>query len=316
MRDMDAFVGLLDGPRARGAFVLRSVMSPPWSLRVVDEAPLTLFAIVKGEAWIAPDRGEPVRLGPGDVAVARGPDHYTVADDPASPPDVVIHPGQRCCSLDGESMAEKMSLGVRTWGNDSNGSTVMLIGAYESMGDISDRLLRALPPLLSLANDQWNSPLVSLLCDEVVKDEPGQAAVLDRLLDLLLIAILRAWFARPEAEEPAWYRSQGDPIVGRALRVMHENPAHPWTVASLAAEIGVSRAALARRFHDLVGEPPMTFLTGWRLALAADLLREPDATVGSVAEKVGYSSPFALSTAFKRVRGVSPQEHRVSAKSV
>jgi AraC-like DNA-binding protein len=205
--------------------------------------------------------------------------------------------------------------GVRTWGNDPDGSTLMLVGAYESTGDISDRLLRALPPLLSLSNDQWDSPLVSLLCDEVEKDQPGQAAVLDRLIDLLLIAVLRAWFTRPEAESPAWYRSQGDPIVGRALHIMHSNPAHPWTVASLAAEIGVSRAALSRRFHDLVGEPPMTFLTGWRLALAADLLCEPDATVGTVAQKVGYSSPFALSTAFKRVRGVSPQEHRVRAMS-
>ena len=123
----------------------------------------------------------------------------------------------------------------------------------------------------------------------------------------MLIAVLRAWFARPEAQAPAWYRAQGDPIVGRALRVMHSNPAHPWTVASLAAEAGASRALHARRFHDLVGEPPMTFLTGWRLALAAELLCEPDATVGSVAQKVGYGGPFALSTAFKRVRGVSPQ---------
>ena len=312
IRDMEPFVGLLDGPRARGAFALRSVMSPPWSLRVLAESPLTLIAIVQGEAWVVPDRGEAVRLGPGDVAVTRAPDHYTVADDPATPTDVVIHPGQRCCSLDGESVEEKMTLGVRTWGNDPNGSTVMLIGAYESMGDVSDRLLRALPPLLSLAHDQWGSPLVSMLCDEVVKDEPGQAAVLDRLLDLLLIAVLRAWFARPEAKEPAWYQSQGDPLVGRALRIMHRNPAQSWTVASLASETGVSRSVLARRFHDIVGEPPMTFLTGWRLALAADLLCEPDATVGSVAQKVGYSSPFALSTAFKRVRGVSPQEHRAS----
>jgi AraC-like DNA-binding protein len=290
-------------------------MTPPWSLRILAESPLTLLAMVKGYAWVVPDVGEPVRLGIGDVAVTRAPDHYTVADDPASPTDVVIHPGQRCCSPDGESMEEEMSLGVRTWGNDPDGSTLMLVGAYESKGDISDRLLRALPPLLSLSNDQWDSPLVSLLCDEVEKDQPGQAAVLDRLIDLLLIAVLRAWFTRPEAEAPAWYRSQGDPIVGRALHIMHGNPAHPWTVAGLAAEIGVSRAALSRRFHDLVGEPPMTFLTGWRLALAADLLCEPDATVGTVAEKVGYSSPFALSTAFKRVRGVSPQEHRARAMS-
>lgn len=88
--------------------------------------------------------------------------------------------------------------------------------------------------------------------------------MLDRLIDLLLIAVLRAWFTRPEAEAPAWYRSQGDPVVGRTLQIMHKNPGHPWTVAGLATEVGVSRAALSRRFHDLVGEPPMTFLTGWR----------------------------------------------------
>src|SRR6266540_6030447 len=111
-----------------------------------------------------------------------------------------------------------------------------------------------------LAHDAWDSTVVSLLGDEIVKDDPGQEAVLDRLLDLLLVAVLRAWFSRPEAEAPAWYRAYGDPVVGRALRMLHNHPAHPWTVAKLAAEAGVSRAALARRFTELVGEPPMTFL--------------------------------------------------------
>ena len=89
----------------------------------------------------------------------------------------------------------------------------------------------------------------------------------------------------------------------------------PWSVRiqdRAALTVGVSRAALARRFTELVGEPPMSFLTGWRLALAADLLREPDATVGGVAREVGYGSPFALSTAFKRVRGITPREHRAT----
>ena len=102
-------------------------------------------------------------------------------------------------------------------------------------------------------------------------------------------------------------------MVGRALRILHRDPAQPWTVAKLAAETGVSRAALARRFTELVGEPPMAYLAGWRLALAADLLREPDATVGSVARQVGYGSPFALSAAFKREHGVSPQQYRTGA---
>jgi AraC-like DNA-binding protein len=311
---MDALAGLLDGPRAQGAFLLRSVLDPPWSIRIQDEAPLTMVAMVRGGAWVVPDRADGVRLHPGDVAVLRGPDPYTVADDPATPPQVVVHPGQRCTTPDGEDLVPAMEwLGVRTWGNSPHGSVVMLTGTYQLRGEVSGRLLAALPALLVLPGDAWDSPLIALLGEEIVKDEPGQEAVLDRLLDLLLIAVLRAWFSRPEAEAPAWYRAHTDPVVGRALRLMHNNPDRPWTVATLAEATGVSRAALARRFTELVGEPPMTYLTGWRLALAADLLREPDATVGAVARQVGYGSPFALSTAFKRVRGVSPRQHRAGA---
>lgn len=312
---MDPFGGLLDGLRARGAFALRCVMTPPWSLDIRAESPLTLIAALRGDVWVRPRAGAPVRLAVGDVAVTRAPDHYIVASDADTPPGVIVHPGQDCRSPEGESLLEEMTHGVRTWGNDPGGSTLMMVGAYASTGDVSDRLLRALPPLLWLRNAQWESPLVAMLADEMKKDEPGQAAVLDRMLDLLLIAVLRGWFTRPEAKEPTWYRSQADPVVGRALRIMHGDPAHPWTLERLARQTGVSRAALSRRFHDVVGEPPMTFLTGWRMALAADLLCEPDATVGTVAPQVGYSSPFALSTAFKRVRGMSPQAHRTAVLS-
>lgn len=310
---MDNFSGLLDGPRARGAFLLRGLMQPPWSIRILDEAPLALIAIARGEAWITADGDKPVRLGPGDVAVASGPDPYTISDAPSRPPDIVVYPGQACRSLSGEPLDESMRLGVRTWGNDAEGTATMLIGAYESMGDISQSLLSALPSLITLEQEQWDCPLIDMLSDEVSKDEPGQTAVLDRLLDLILIAALRAWFAGEEASAPGWYRAQSDPVVGHVLAIMHNNPDLPWTVASLAAEAGVSRAALARRFHELVGEPPMTYLTERRLSLAADLLREPDATVASVASQVGYGSPFALSTAFKRHRGITPKAHRAGA---
>ncbi|MGF1527126.1 MAG: AraC family transcriptional regulator [Candidatus Competibacterales bacterium] len=312
---MDNLGGLLDAPRARGAFALRAVMTSPWSLRILAQSPLTLIAGVAGELWIVPGQGEPVRVGPGDIAVTRAPDPYTVADSQATPPQVIVHPGQRCCDLEGNSLLESMTHGVRTWGNDPQGTTVFLVGAYEHLSDISDRLLRALPPVLSLSHADWESPLVPLLRDEVIKDEPGQASVLDRLLDLLLTAALKAWFARHDACRPEWWRSQGDRVVERALRAMHDNPAHPWTLDKLAAAAGASRASLARRFHNLVGEPPMTFLKNWRMAMAADLLCQPDETVGTVAEKIGYGTPFAFSAAFKRVRGLSPQEHRVRALS-
>jgi AraC-like DNA-binding protein len=310
---VDAVAGLLDGPRARGAFLLRSILDPPWSLRIQDEAPLALVAIVEGEAWVVPDDREAVPLAAGDVALMRGPDPYILADDPATPPQAVIHPGERCTTPEGGELIEMSHFGVRTWGNSPEGSTVMLVGAYQMRGEISRRLLGALPPLLVLPGESWDSPLIPLLAGEITKDDPGQEAVLDRLLDLLLIAVLRAWFARPEAEAPAWYRARSDPVVGHVLRLLENNPARAWTVAELAAQAGVSRAVLARRFTELVGEPPIKFLTGWRLTLAADLLREPDATIGWVAAQVGYGSSFALSTAFKRERGISPQEHRARA---
>src|SRR5215216_3622967 len=191
---MDAVAGLLDGPRARGAFLLRSSMDPPWSLRIQDEA------------HIVPDAGEAVRLERDDVAIVRGPDAYLVADDPGTAPQAVIHPGQRCTTPEGRELTGMTDQGVRTWGNSADGATVMLTGTYQFDGEVSRRLLRALPALIVLADDQWDCPVIPLLADEIVKDEPGQEAVLDRLLDLLLIAVLRAWFARPEAGAPAWYR--------------------------------------------------------------------------------------------------------------
>ncbi|MEV0705506.1 AraC family transcriptional regulator [Saccharopolyspora sp. NPDC050389] len=307
---MDALANLLDGPRARGAFLLRAALDPPWSLRIQDRAPLTLMALVRGSAWAVPDAGEPVRLEPGDVVIARGPDAYTVADDPSTPWQVVVHPGQGCSAPSGEPLRDLTDVGVRTWGTDLDASTNMLIGTYQGAGEISSRLLTALPALVVVRQGSLDSPLVELLAAEIGKDSPGQEAVLDRLLDLLLIASLRAWFASPEAQAPAWYRAHRDPVVGRALQLLHHDPAFPWTVESLATRSGVSRAGLARRFTELVGEPPMKYLTGWRLAMAADLLRESDATIASVARQVGYGSAFALSNAFKRQFEVSPQDHR------
>ena len=310
---MDGLAALLDGPRARGAFLLRCLMDPPWAVRLQDESPLTVTAVVRGEMWAVPDGDAPFRLGPGDVLVTVGTDHWTIGDGPATDVQAVIHPGQHCTTPDGRPLAEEMHQGVRSWGNSATGETLMLVGAYSLEGEVSRRLLRALPRFVVLSEADLGSPLLPLLADEIVKDAPGQDAVLDRLLDLLLIAVLRAWFSRPEADPPAWYVGQSDPVVGPALRLMQHHPDHPWTVAELAAVAGVSRAAFARRFTDAVGEPPMTFLTGWRLALAADLLRDPSATLATVARQVGYSTPFALSAAFKREHGVSPREHRASA---
>ncbi len=285
-----------------------SLLDPPWSLRVQDQAPLTVLAMIRGKGWVSTESGSSQQVGAGDVVIFRGPQPYTVSDDPATEPQIVVQPGQVTTTPDGEILCETLTLGIRQWGTDPDGETLMVTGTYESAGAVSTRLLRALPQVAVLPRGDLDSRLLDLLVDEATRDRPAQGAVLDRLLDLLLIAALRAWFARDDA--PAWYHAYSDPLVGKALRLLQHNPAHPWTVVALADAVGMSRAALARRFTELVGEPPMTFLTEWRLSLAADLLAETDSTVESIARQVGYGSAFALSTAFKRHFGVSPRDHR------
>ncbi len=143
-------------------------------MRIQDEAPLCLVALTRGVAWLMPDEGNAQRLLPGDVAIMRGPDPYTLADDPGTDPQVIIVPGQECKTPDGEDVPLMQYMGVRTWGNSPEGSTVMLNGTYEMEREVSRRLLAALPPVLVLPADAWESPLLSLLASEIVKDDPGR----------------------------------------------------------------------------------------------------------------------------------------------
>ncbi len=298
---MDALTDLLRGVRAQGALVCRSFASPPWSIGYAATAPLTIAIASRGDGWLIADGHPPMRLSTGDIGLLRGPTRFVLADDPATPPQVDTS----------EPDCGQWLIGTRTYGFHDQGDAVFITAAYEVEGSVSDRLLNALPQAFVVPCEPC--PTLDLLSDEVAKDRPGQDIVLDRLLDLLLVFALREWFDRPEASPPAWYQALGDPVVGPALRAIHDEPGRTWTVGDLAGKARVSRAALAKRFTALVGVPPLTYLTEWRMTVAADLLAEPDATVGAVARAVGYTDGFAFSTAFKRVRGVRPSDHRVVA---
>jgi AraC-like DNA-binding protein len=306
---MDPLAHLLDGPRAHRAFALRVVMAPGWSIEVRDEAPLTIIATMTGSA-VLDDDGRRLALEKGDVALVRGPAPYSVSDDPNRTPDAVIHPGQLCTTPTGEHLDLEMTHGVRTWGNSPSGDTSMLIGTYTSDAEVSRAVTAALPRVATVRAGQVDPVVVALLEREITSDAPGQGGTVDRLLDVLLVHTIRGWAAENPESARGWLAGRADPLVSRALELFHGDPAGPWTLDLLARRLNVSRATVAGRFRATVGESPIAYLTNWRMLLASEMLALPEVTTSQIAADVGYGSPFALSTAFKRRFRQSPTEYR------
>ncbi|GAA3463822.1 cupin domain-containing protein [Saccharothrix longispora] len=309
---MDAFSDLIRGVRAHGSLFGSSTLAPPWNLHFVDGAPLTLCTVLTGEGWIVPEGRPPEPLRARETIVVRGPATFAFVDEVGTGAEPVSC-GEHCATPD--QGGTRYRLGWNDTGCAAGGDgTTLIVGAYPVRGEISRRLLDALPVVLRVDAGGTGDPVLDHLAAEVAVDAPGQQVVLDRLLDWMLVCTLREWFDRPDGRPPAWWAAQRDPVVGDALRLLHAEPAAPWTVAALAGRTGVSRATLAKRFTDLVGEPPLTYLTRWRMTLAADLLVEREAaTIADIARTVGYANPFGFSAAFKRVRGTNPSEFRRAA---
>ncbi|WP_433163238.1 AraC family transcriptional regulator [Kribbella sp. CA-247076] len=267
----DTLSRFLDDVRPIGVVVENARLSSPWQVQCPNGAALTVVAMVQGAAVLTVEGQSPLRLAEGAVAIIVGPTPYALSD--------------------GES-------------------AVLVTGAYDVHSGVCDRVLGGLPSVLYVESGAEVGRAVSMLGHELDGDRAGRKALLDRLVDLVLLTALREWLDRPDSGAPPWYTAQNDPAVGAALALIHAEPARRWTVEELARAAAMSRAAFSRRFRDLVGEPPMSYLTCWRLCLASDLLRQTDDTLATVARKVGYANAFALSAAFTRFYGVRPGEYR------
>ncbi len=306
---MDVFSDLIRGVRANGSMFGSLALTAPWSLHFVDGAPLTLCTVIGGEGWIVPEDQEPERLRERETIVVRGPATFRFVDEPGTTAEP-LECGEFCAVPELGGTSHRLG-----WVDGAPGRTTLIVGAYPVHGEISQRLLDVLPVVLRVGAGGSGDAVLDHLAAEVRVDAPGQQVVLDRLLDWMLVCTLREWFDRPDARPPSWWAGQRDPVVGDALSLLHAEPAAPWTVGLLAERTGVSRSTLAKRFAELVGEPPLTYLTNWRMTLAADRLSEPSATVADVARSVGYSDAFGFSAAFKRVRGVNPSQYRAGSRT-
>lgn len=301
-------LSVLRAGRPRSALV---TWDGPWAQQFAPVPGAVGFrVVVRGSCVLLPAGAAPVRLGAGDVVLLPHGRGHVLADSPATPPAA-----QACDPADSRHSHPLVTA-------DATGSsTVTLCGAYELAPDGHHPLLRDLPEVIHLdAHADGRTELrtaVDMLGAELTRPRLGTDAAIPALLDMLLLYALRAWFDESRTRPGiGWAAALRDPAVAAALHAIHREPAHPWTVASLAGLAGLSRAPFARRFTELAGQPPVRYLTWWRMTAAARLLRESTTPLNAIAEVVGYHSEFAFAVAFKRQYGIPPGRYRRSTDVV
>ncbi|WP_455711915.1 AraC family transcriptional regulator [Streptomyces bobili] len=308
---MDPLSSLLSGIRAEGSVVSHAVLEAPWTIRFADGAPLTMVSVLRGGGTLLlPDSTEQA-VGVGDTAIVRGPDLFHLVDRPSScdRPHVEY---EIACFVE-EAACTAQDLGGIRWGNDPDGATALIVGAYRASGHRHQRLLRALPPVLVINEGSEVCAWLEAAAADAATRSAGSQALMDRLLDWALVCTLRTWFEQAGQDAPDWYRGLAEPILAPALQAFHARPSKTWTVAGLAAESGVSRALFAKRFTEVMGRPPLAYLTECRMDEAEALLSDTDFAIAQIAKSVGYADAFGFSAAFKRHRGLSPSVFRAAA---
>jgi AraC-like DNA-binding protein len=255
---------------------------------------------------IQPD-GTSLMLTAGDLVFLRRGGQHILCTDPALPPTDYTH----------DRVAHGAAFGQLRI--DGPGPRAVLACAAYKLDVISSHpLLANLPDVIHLpAGAPRGAALegsIRQVSDEMTDPHGTSASIVVALIEVLLLRILRAWHIELPAEQASgWAAAVADPAIGPALQAIHARPASPWTVDTLASEVGLSRAAFARRFSTVLGMPPLAYLTGWRMTMARRLLRETRLPLAAVAERTGYSSEFAFAKAFKRESGMAPGSYRLAA---
>lgn len=288
---------------------VRTEAYAPWGLRFGPVAGAGFHMVLQGSCVVIAPGGDPVALSPGDLVFLHSGREHVLADQPGSP----------IVAFEAEATHERSVIG-RVDVPGPGPRCVLLCGAYKLDLERPHPLLRDMPELVHLpARPGEHGALraaVDLLSAEVEHAGPGRDAIVPSLIDALLVYLLRAWLADQQGVHVrGWAAALSDPSIGAALHGIHDDPAHPWSVASLGQCAGMSRAVFARRFTDLVGEPPLAYLTRWRMTTAGKLLRESDLPVDAVARRSGYMSEFSFARAFKREFGVAPGGYRRTRRS-
>ncbi len=288
--------------RMRGVFYSRCELTAPWGIELPAIADSLMFhVVISGSCWLEVAGRERLRLQPGDLAlVPHGAGHFLRSDEAALTPGLFTLPR--------DVVSERYEV-IRV--NGGGEPARLLCGTVYFDHPAARQLSALLPPVILVqgwrsAESEWIASTLRLMASEAQSPRPGGEEVITRLADILVIQAIRVWLEQESTTASGWLAALHDPQIGRALAMIHRDPAQEWRVEGLAAAVAMSRSAFAERFSRLVGEAPMQYVMRWRMYLALDALREDRNTVAEVALRLGYGSEAAFSRAFKRFTGISP----------
>ena len=266
--------------------------------------------VVEGAARASVDGGPDLELSPGDIVVFPHGDSHQ------------LNGGAGTNHVESAAVLQRIMTGdlspMRAGGG---GATTRFVCGYLTCDPLlCSPILESLPPILKVnvrtdRSGHWLEQSILHLLDEAASDRAGSDAMLARLSEALFVDTLRRYVTGLPDQATGWLAGARDPVVGKSLALLHRRPEHPWTVADLAAQVGVSRSSLVERFTRYLAEPPMAYLTGWRLRLAAEALTSSSKGVADIAAAVGYESEAAFNRAFKRTFGAPPARYRRQSRS-
>jgi AraC-like DNA-binding protein len=289
-----------------------AVASPPRDLILPKILPgadhlIAYHVVTAGQCFATPVGGQPVPLKAGEVVVfTQGQPHVMSskpgmrADEPTS--DVI----------------EIASAGRRPFGinfGDGPASAKLVCGYFACDARPFNPLVDGLPPMFKISNSHGEGAggivdFIRIAVAEAAENHAGRDSVLTKLSELMFVDVLRRYLAAIPSEQAGWLASLRDPLIARALSLMHGKPAHNWTIEELAKQAGQSRSVVAERFTQLVGLPPMHYLAKWRMQIASELLTSSNANIARIAAETGYGSEESFSRAFKKMVGVAPSAWR------
>ena len=302
----DVLTTVMDAVRLRSRVFCRSELKAPWGMALKRSDYAHFHVIERGGAWLRVEGQEPVALAGGDMVVVPHGTGHTLTDSLATK-------ARPLAEMAGRRASEGGCVVMR--GGGEGAETRLVCGSFRFERREAHPLVELLPPLIHLRPAEtpaaeWLEATLRFLAWETREAKPGTETIVSRLTDVIFVLVLRAFIESLPEGRGGWMGALRERHVGAALAHIHRSPERDWTNASLAEAVGMSRSRFAARFTALVGEPPLTYLSRWRLETAASLLQDGVLGLGEIAARVGYESEAAFSKAFRRRFGTPPGAFR------